>query len=257
MKAYKGFKKDMTCRGFRFEEGKTYEEENAKLCERGFHACENPMDCISYYAPNSSVYHEVELEGVNEKRDKDSKVCAKRITVGARINIADLVKGAIRFVFEKAEKANSTTGDGAHAATTGYSAHAATTGNWAHAATTGNCAHAATTGKCAHAATTGNCAHAATTGNCAHAATTGYSAHAATTGDGAHAATTGENSIAAALGINSKAKAALGGWIVCAEYDAECRLISVAAAKVDGETIKADTWYVLEGGGFVEAEDDE
>ena len=230
MKAYKGFKKDMTCRGFRFEEGKTYEEENTKLCERGFHACENPMDCISYYAPNSSVYHEVELEGVNEKRDKDSKVCAKRITVGARINIADLVKGAVRFVFEKAEKANSTTGD---------RAHAATTGNWAHAATTGDSAHAATTG---------NWAHAATTGNWAHAATTGYRAH---------AATTGENSISAALGTNSKAKAALGGWIVCAEYDAECRLISVAAAKVDGETIKAETWYVLKGGGFVEAEDDE
>ena len=48
MKAYKGFNTDMTCRGFKFEEGKTYEEPEAKLCKSGFHACENPLDCFNY-----------------------------------------------------------------------------------------------------------------------------------------------------------------------------------------------------------------
>lgn len=59
MKAYKGFNKDMTCRGFQFEEGKSYEEKEVKLCSKGFHACENPIDCLNYYRPSNSVYHEV------------------------------------------------------------------------------------------------------------------------------------------------------------------------------------------------------
>ena len=312
MKAYKGFNKDMTCRGFQFEEGKTYEEEKAVLCNSGFHACENPLDCLNYYSPDKSVYHEVDLDDVSDERQQDSKVCGKRITIGARLDFAGMVKGAISFVFEKVK---ATTGDWAHAATTGDEAHAATTGNWAHAATTGYRAHAATTGDWAHAATTGYRAHAATAGNEAHAATTGYRAHAATTGDWAHAATTGDeahaattgyrahaatagneahaattgdwahaattgnwahaattgnwahaattgyrahaeakgkNSIAAALGFDSSAKAALGCWIVCSEYDNKGNLKEVKAVKVDGETIKADTLYRLKDGDFVE-----
>lgn len=58
MIAYKGFNKDMTCRGFQFKEGEAYEEKYAELCESGFHACENPLDCLKYYTPNNSVYHE-------------------------------------------------------------------------------------------------------------------------------------------------------------------------------------------------------
>ena len=216
MKAFKGFNKDMTCRDFRFEEGKTYEEPEAKLCKSGFHACENPLDCLSYYAPSDSVYHEVEMEYVCDEREKDSKLCAKRITVGARLTIAGIVKGAVSFVFEKVK---------------------ATTGDWAHAATTGDWAHAATTGYSAHAATTGD------------------SAHAATTGDSAHAEAGGQNCIAAALGKHAKAKAKTGCWIVCAEYAPDGLLLAVKAGKVDGESIKPDTWYKLSGGKFKEADE--
>ena len=186
MKAYKGFNKDMTCRDFQFEEGKTYEEKKAVLCNSGFHACENPLDCLSYYSPNKSVYHEVDLDGVSDERQEDSKVCGKRITIGARLDFSGMVKGAISFVFEKVK---------------------ATTGNWAHAATTGNEAHAEAKGK---------------------------------------------NSIAAALGCASAAKAALGCWIVCAEYDDTGKIKEVKAAKVDGESIETDTWYRLKDGNFVE-----
>lgn len=63
MKAYKGFDIGMTCRNFQYEEGKTYEEDEARCCETGFHACENPIGCLHYYGPNSSEYHEVECEG--------------------------------------------------------------------------------------------------------------------------------------------------------------------------------------------------
>ena len=84
MKAYKGFNKDMTCRDFKFEEGKEYEAEGEiEVCENGFHACERPMDCFDYYAPANSVYHEVELNGDLSKAEDDTKVAAKKIKIGA------------------------------------------------------------------------------------------------------------------------------------------------------------------------------
>lgn len=84
MKAYKGFNKDMTCRDFQYKEGGGYETDKAKLCESGFHACENPLDCLNYYSPNDGcVYHEVEVSGDIEKAEDDSKVAATRIKIGA------------------------------------------------------------------------------------------------------------------------------------------------------------------------------
>lgn len=60
IKTYKGFNKYMTCRGFQYEEGKEYEEESVEVCDHGFHAYEYPLDCLEYYSPSESVYHEVE-----------------------------------------------------------------------------------------------------------------------------------------------------------------------------------------------------
>ena len=98
MIAYKGFNKDMTCRGFQFEEGKTYEEDSAELCRNGFHACEMPLNVFEYYVPGSSVYHRVELEDVSPERKEDSKVCAKKIKIGARLSIGELVKLQAEYV---------------------------------------------------------------------------------------------------------------------------------------------------------------
>ena len=105
MKAYKGFNKDMTCRGFQFEEGKTYHEDSAELCRNGFHACEDPLDCFSYYEPAKSVYHEVELDEVaDEERLNDSKICGKTIKIGAKLDIAGICKAHFEFVKSKTEK---------------------------------------------------------------------------------------------------------------------------------------------------------
>ena len=265
MKMYKGFDKNLKCRDFQYEIGKTYTEDKAKLCEAGFHACEHPLDCLNYYEPGESRYCDVDLDDVADEHGDDSKRVGKKITVQGEIGIAGLVKAAVNIGIEEAK--SKTTGYRAHAATTGYRAHAATTGECAHAATTGDCAHAATTGDCAHAATTGyrahaattgDEAHAATTGDCAHAATTGYSAHAATTGECAHAEVSGKESIASALGIKGKAKGALGCWIVCAEWENKnegWHIKCVKAVAVDGEKIKADTWYTLRDGEFVEVQE--
>ena len=292
MKMYKGFDKNLKCRNFQYEIGKTYTEDKAELCNAGFHACEHPLDCLNYYNPGESRYCDVDLDDVTDEHKDDSKRVGKKITVQGEIGIAGLVKAAVNIGIEEAK--SKTNGNCAHAATTGYRAHAATNGDYAHAATTGdmahaatngNCAHAATTGYRAHAATNGNCAHAATNGNCAHAATTGYRAHAATTGYRAHAATTGymahaattgdmahaattgyhahaavsgNESIASALGIGGKAKGALGCWIVCAEWEIKndgWHIECVKATVVDGEAIKADTWYTLRDGEFVEVQE--
>ena len=145
MKAYKGFTEDMTCRGFHYKEGGEYETDKAEVCECGFHACLNPLDCFGYYGPGEkSVYHEVDLDGqIDTRSDGDTKVSATKIKIGARLSIAGIVKGAVDFVLGKVKP---TTGNGAHAATTGDGAHAATTGNWAHAEVKGRNAIAAAFG---------------------------------------------------------------------------------------------------------------
>ncbi len=101
MKAYKGFNKDMTCRGFQYEEGKEYTTDKAELCNSGFHACEHPLNCFDYYAPSESVYHEVELEEVSDERESDTKVCAKKIKIGAALDIKGLIKAAFEYTSER------------------------------------------------------------------------------------------------------------------------------------------------------------
>ena len=98
MKAYKGFNRDMTCRDFQFEAGKTYEEENAKLCDSGFHACVDPLDCFNYYYPGHSVYREVDLDDNGERHTDDSKVCGKKITIGAEIGLPGIIKAHFDYV---------------------------------------------------------------------------------------------------------------------------------------------------------------
>lgn len=104
MRAFKGFNKDMTCRGFQYEEGKEYETEEASLCKSGFHACEMPLDCLGYYAPGRSEYHEVELQDVTDEKENDSKRVGKKIRIGAKLSIADMVKAQIEIIKENCEE---------------------------------------------------------------------------------------------------------------------------------------------------------
>ena len=227
IKAYKGFDKNMQCRGFQFEEGKSYEEPEAILCMKGFHACENPIDVFQYYAPGESIFREVELEDVSEMREKDSKVCGKKIKICEEISLRDMIREGVKFDIQTANE--STSGDFSPAATSGESSPAATSGYSSHAATSGNFSRAATAGDCSPAATSG---------------------------DFSRAATSGKESIAAAIGRNSKAKSTIGNWIVLAEYGEwngkYCPVICVKCGKIDGETLKPDVWYRLNGGEFEE-----
>ena len=287
MKAYKGFNKDMTCRRFQFEEGKTYEEKEAKLCHAGFHACLNPLDCMGYYFLNDSVYHEVELDGVSDERHaEDTKVAAKKITIGARLDIAGMVKGAIDFVFASVKKdmngaimndedsaKMASSGDYAQMASSGYSAKMASSGDYAQMASSGYYAQMASSGYFAQMASSGYSAKMASSGDYAQMASSGYYAQMASSGDSAKMASSGdsakmassgyfaqmelngENSVGAAIGIGSIIKGKVGCWITLAEYDEDCKVVCVKSAQIDGEKIKSDTWYKLQGGKFVEVED--
>ena len=137
-KAYKGFNADMTCnpngKPFQYAEGETYKEESCELCSSGFHACERPLDVFNYYTPAKSVYHAVEMDGVSDKREGDTKICGTEIHIGARLNIANLVKAQFDYVRSRctnesnAEAGEPATAGDSGAATAGYGG-AATAGN--------------------------------------------------------------------------------------------------------------------------------
>ena len=117
MKAYKGFDKNLQCRGLQYEIGGTQEVDKVKLCNQGLHACEAPLDVLSYYAPGEgSRYCEVEMDGVSDERGDDSKRVAKKLTVGAEIGIPGLVKAHVEYVkahttMEHTDQKAATAGD--------------------------------------------------------------------------------------------------------------------------------------------------
>ena len=210
MKTYKGFKKDMTCKGFQYEEGKEYTEEKAKACETGFHACKYPLDCFSYYEPWNSVYHEVEQRGeIDESNTNDTKVSSTKIKIGARIDIAGLVKAAIEYTMERIKpEAKSNEHYGASSAT-GYKGASSATGDYGASSATGNKGASSATGNYGASSATGNCGASSATGNCGASSATGYKGASSATGDYGASSATGYKGASSATG-NYGASSATG-----------------------------------------------
>ena len=293
MKAYKGFKRDMTCRGFQFAEGETYEQDApAVLCGSGFHACEQPLHVLRYYPPATSVFHVVELEDVAAQREgDDSKVAARKITVGGKISLAGLIEAQVEYVTTRAKPVQGSTTKADNAAATASGEYAAATASgecgaatasgWSGAATasgeygaatasgeyaaatasgrsgaataSGGYAAATASGEYGAATASGRSGAATASGRSGAATASGWSGAATASGWSGAATASGENSIAVVTGKNGKASGALGCWIVLTERDADWKILEVRAVEVDGETVKADTFYVLRGGQVVEA----
>ena len=248
MKAYKGFNKDMTCRGFQFEEGKTYEHDGeVKLCESGFHACEDPLDIFEYYDPANSEFHEVELDGVSNERRNDTKVAAKKIAIGARLGIDKIIKACVEFRFSKIEKELKNSGDYGVASNSGDRGVASNSGNNGAASNSGDRGVASNSGYKGAASNSGYKGAASNSGD---------NGAASNSGNCGAAETSGRHSIAMSVGYDSKARGALGTWIVLAERDEwngeGYPIKDVKAFKVDGEQVKADTWYKLVNGVLIE-----
>ena len=264
MKAYKGFDKNLQCRGLQYEIGGTQEVDKVKLCNQGLHACEAPLDVFSYYAPGEgSRYCEVEMDGVSDERGDDSKRVAKKLTVGAEIGIPGLVKAHIEYVkahttMEHTDPKAATAGN--RGAATAGNRGAATAGNFG-AATAGD-SGAATAGD-SGAATAGN-RGAATAGNFGAAtagnrgAATAGNFGAATAGDSGAATakgsvSVGKNGCGLVRGNDVKIKGGLGAVLVICEENADnCDIKEWKAFVVDGTDIRADTWYKLVDGKLVE-----
>ena len=238
IKGFKGFDKDLRCRDFQYEVGKEYSTDKAVACETGFHYCENPMDVLGYYAPCDDTgtlnrFCEVEGSGDFDKSESD-KICCTHLKIKAEIGLQGIIKAGVKFILDHVKWDNdkkSNTGD--------YSA-------------------ATNTGDYSAATNTGNCSAATNTGNYSAATNTGYCSAATNTGNRSAASVEGKESIAIVTGKDSKAKGSLGCWIVLTErgeWNGETYpILDVKAFKVDGEVIKADTWYKLIDGKVVEVE---
>ena len=138
---FKGFDKDMKCRGFQFEVGKEYTEEDAVICQQGFHFCENPLHILRYYVPTTSRFAIVEGSGKTVKHDQDSKVVCTHIKIGAELSFKGFIEAAMKFTFDKikwGEKDKAQThGDSSAAQTHGYYSAAAVSGKESIAVSTG------------------------------------------------------------------------------------------------------------------------
>ena len=275
MKAYKGFDKDLKCRGFQYEVGKEYEEGSAELCNKGFHACENPLDTFRYYGPADSRYCEVDVDDNGERNGADSKVCGKHIKIGAEIGLKGVINAGVRFVFDKCESATeeNASGESGNAAASGWGGNAAASGERGNAAASGwsgNAAasgwsgNAAASGERGNAAASGERGNAAASGLRGNAAASGGSGNAAASGDGGTASVTGwhgkasaigNQCVAVAWGQDSRARGSVGNWLVVSERDDDGNIIDAKIVRVDGETVKENTWYTLQNGEILEVEE--
>lgn len=210
--SYKGFDENMQCRGLQYEVGKEYKMGgNIKCCERGFHACESPMEVWDYYDMLTSRFAKVEQSGKIEKEENSTKVCSSRIKIKAELKLVDIINIGVEWLKDitspskvKADGVLNDNGDRRkQIGSSGNSAQIGSSGNYAQIDSTG------------------------------------------------------EDSVIMCASNSSRAKAKVGSWITLAEWkwsDEKKRDVPVYVKTeyVDGENIKADTWYQLKNRKFVE-----
>ncbi|EAA3183881.1 hypothetical protein DN125_00935 [Salmonella enterica subsp. enterica] len=272
---FKGFNKDLKCRGFQFAIGETFHHDGkVEACGSGFHACECPFDVFSYYSPADSRFAETISFGITDREeDGDTKIASASITIKAELTLPQFIQRGIEWIWSKIDKsleqqimcgdcsaatntgnrsAASNTGDWSAASNTGDWSAATNTGDWSAATNTGDCSAATNTGDCSAATNTGNRSAATNTGNRSAATNTGDCSAATNTGDWSAAEVSGSQSVAASLGIEGKARASEGGAIVLCYRDEDGELIHIRASKVGENGIMPNTWYQLnEDGEFV------
>ena len=261
MKGYKGFNKDMTCRGMQYEEGKIYKmEEEPKCCEKGYHFCENPLDTLDYYDLCDSAFAEVEAIGdINrpkEEERQDSKIATNKIKIGAKLDLTGFIKASIDFLWEKCkikdkkqdEDVQASSGDYSKLASSGYNSKLASSGYNSQLASSGYNSKLASSGDNSKLASSGDYSQLASSGyysNISH--------------------DKGIENVVCNIGIYGKARGIKGDILVLAEYKKidspkhrtyVYKPICVKSKKIDGKFIKENTYYKLENKKFVEVEDD-
>jgi len=99
MKAYKGFDRDLKCRGYQFYEDKVHTEPEANCVKNGFHCAEDPLDCLTYY-PNweNSVYYIVEASGDIDEDGTDTKISCTEMTLVKKLNLEEFVHESLEYM---------------------------------------------------------------------------------------------------------------------------------------------------------------
>ncbi|EBU4998467.1 hypothetical protein AXR76_17940 [Salmonella enterica subsp. enterica] len=212
---FKGFNKDLKCRGFQFAIGETFHHDGkVEACGSGFHACECPFDVFSYYPPAESRYAETISFGITDSEEGgDTKIASSSITIKDELTLPQFIQRGIEWIWSKIDKSLE---------------QQIMCGSWSAATNTGSWSAATNTGDWSAATNTGDCSAAEVSGS---------------------------QSVAASLGIEGKARASEGGAIVLCYRDEDGELIHIRASKVGENGIMPDIWYQLnEDGEFVECE---
>ena len=238
-KGYKAFKPGMICKDKQYAENTDYEEVGGKICEKGMmHYCVNPFDVLNFYdlVDESGKFSDfAEVKALDQPiSGSDGKFAAKKLHIGAKLSFAGFIKACIDYTKEQTivnmPKSDVATGDSAQIGSSGNSARIGSSGDYARIGSSGDYAQIGSSG---------------------------YSAQIGSSGDSARIDSTGVDSVICCAGHGCTVKAKIGSWITLAEWEyseEKGRSVPrcVKTEYVDGEKIKADTWYRLENGEFVE-----
>ena len=274
IKSYKGFDKNLRCRDFQYKIGGIYEMDGEiKVCNRGFHACESPFDVFDYYTMIDSRFCEVEQDGNISKEDRGTKICSSKIKIKEELKLADMINLGIGWLKEitlpekikTSIKDNSSgnyakigsSGDDAKIGSSGYDAQIGSSGNNAQIGSSGYGAQIGSSGDGAQIGSSGYDAKIGSSGDGTKIGSFGDGAKIGSSGNNAKIDSTGKDCVIMCAGINPVAKASKGSWITLSEWsysEGKQRYIPICVKTefVDGEKIKADTYYSLKGGVFVE-----
>jgi hypothetical protein len=286
--AYKGFDKDMKCRGFQFEVGKTYKHKGkVEPCESGFHACTEPFDVWGYYGPCDARFAEVELSGKTATHDQDSKIAAAEITIKAELTMPQFIKRAVDRVIELTKGKGDdpsgddaqigSSGDDARIGSSGYGARIGSSGDDAQIGSSGDGARIGSSGDDARIGSSGygarigssgddarigssgDGARIGSSGDDARIGSSGYGARIGSSGDdarigssgnGARVEATGADAVIASAGYETRIKGAIGTWVSLAEYR-NGRCVGFATGCIGRDGLEPDAWYVADGGKLV------
>ena len=218
--AFKGFDKDLKCRGYQYEVGKTYTHDgDVAICNSGFHACTDPIDVWRYYGPANSRFAMVEMSGALARHADDSKLASASITIKAELSLPEFIGRAVDCILSRVDW------NGAKETNTGYYSAATNTGNYSAATNTGDRSAATNTG---------------------------YYSAATNTGDRSAAKVEGQHSVAISAGYEGRVCGADGCALFAVERNDNYEITSIASGIVGRDGIKADTWYVARAGKLVE-----
>ena len=222
------------------------------MCESGFHACLDVLDCFDYYKPGKSVYCEVDLEGVTDETGNDTKRVGRKITIVRLLkDVTEICEAHEAYVDENAKM---TIKDGPNSsASMGHGSSArmgfgssVSMGHGSSARMSGNSSVSMGDGSSA------SMGHGSSVSiGAGSSVSMGFGSSASM---GAGSSVSMGPSSAALIAANGKFRG--GMWCVFAEpiRDNDGDVTGMACAVVDGKTILPDRWYHVVDGQFVECE---